>query len=133
MESALAILPPSSAICASSPVCAPCSAAMMARLRSALVVEMCGVFRSACARRRVSHDSVGPDADRFRALHARDAGGPFRRPEPVVRWRDRQPADGESVTTPTGAASSCAVQRPSPPRESARTAPIGGRRHLGPA
>jgi hypothetical protein len=63
--------------------------AVIARSRKPWLVVMSGAFRSACACRRVSQ-FAGPDADRLRALHARDAGGPFRRQQPVVRRRDRR-------------------------------------------
>ena len=50
-------------------------------------------FRSPSTCRRVSQ---WPDLTpiRLRSLHARDAGGPFRRPTRVVRRRDRPRADG---------------------------------------
>ena len=71
----------------------PSSTAMMARSRSPFVVVMSGAFRSACA---CFSDSQFPSAHahRLRALHAGDAGGQFRRQQPVVGRLDRQFPDG---------------------------------------
>ena len=72
----------------------PSSTAMMGRSR-ALVVVMSGGSRSSwdC---RIGKPGAGPDADRLRALRAGDAGGQFRRQQPVVRHRDRRRADGDA-------------------------------------
>ena len=62
------------------------STARMMASRSPWVVVMSGGFRSAS--RRVSQ-FAGPDADAFRALHAGDAGGQFRRQPPPDAMRPR--------------------------------------------
>jgi hypothetical protein len=50
----------------------------MARSRRPLVIAMSGASRSACACRSLSQ-VAGAHSDGFRALHAGDAGGQFRR------------------------------------------------------
>jgi len=60
----------------------PRSTATIARTRRPLVVVMSGAFRNAWGWRRVS--LAGPAADGLHVLHAGDAGGQFRRQQPVV-------------------------------------------------
>jgi hypothetical protein len=120
------------------------------------VVAMSGAFRSTCAcRQPVSR----AHADAFRARHAGDAGGQSRPSSPLSVAAPPRLADGRlarprskiadakrPVTTPAALAHSRTVQRPPPhrrirvscgdrrpQRESARTAPVGKRRHRAPA
>jgi hypothetical protein len=70
----------------------PSTTARIARSRRPFTVEGSGVFRSVCGfpQRQPVADA---DADRFRALHAGDAGRQFRREQPVVRCLGSQLAN----------------------------------------
>ena len=65
----------------------PSSTAMMARSRSPLLAVMFCAFRRRL-RLPEGEPVAGLDADRLRALHARDAGREFRRQQPVEEHGD---------------------------------------------
>lgn len=74
--------------------------AIMARSRSRWVVGMDGGFERRLHLRE-GEPLAGPDADRLRTLHARDAGRQFRRRQSVVGRRARRADGGYNGSTST--------------------------------